>query len=120
MLTRRPLTSIWARLLFDVRHTQFIFGSGSRACVAYGHIGRMQRFGASRNVLAETINGLYKDELIHRRAPWKTKASLELPTLEWVSWFSHHRLREPIGHIPRAEVKANYRRHFAEQAVIGA
>ena len=42
------------------------------------------------NVLAETINGLYKTELIHRRAPWKTKESLELATLEWVSWFNHH------------------------------
>ena len=47
------------------------------------------------NALAETINGLYKAELIHRRAPWKTKASLELATLEWVHWFNHHRLLEP-------------------------
>jgi putative transposase len=50
--------------------------------------------------LAETINGLYKAELIHRRAPWKTKAAVELATLEWVSWFNHHRLLEPIGYIP--------------------
>ena len=49
------------------------------------------------NALAETINGLYKTELIHRRAPWKTKESLELATLEWVSWFNHHRLLEPLG-----------------------
>lgn len=49
------------------------------------------------NALAETINGLYKAELIHRRAPWKTKESLELATLEWVSWFNHHRLLDPIG-----------------------
>ena len=41
------------------------------------------------NALAETINGLYKDELIHRQAPWKTKETLELATLEWVSWFNH-------------------------------
>ncbi len=47
------------------------------------------------NALAETINGLYKTELIHRRAPWKTKAAVELATLEWVSWFNHHRLLEP-------------------------
>src|SRR3546814_6937771 len=44
------------------------------------------------NALAETINGLYKAELIHRRGPWKTKASVELATLEWASWFNHHRL----------------------------
>jgi transposase InsO family protein len=50
--------------------------------------------------MAETINGLSKAELIHRRAPWKTKESLELATLEWVSWFNHHRLLEPIGYIP--------------------
>ena len=46
--------------------------------------------------LVETINGLYKTELIHRRAPWKTKESLELATLKWVSWFKYHRLLEPI------------------------
>ena len=40
------------------------------------------------NALAETINGLYKTELIHRRAPWKTRESLELPMLEWLSWFN--------------------------------
>jgi putative transposase len=50
--------------------------------------------------LAETINGLYKAKLIHRRAPWKTKASLELATLEWASWLNHHRLLEPIGNLP--------------------
>lgn len=68
------------------------------------------------NALAETINGLYKTELIHRRAPWKTKESLELATLEWVSWFNHHRLLEPIGYIPPAEAEANYYRQLASQA----
>jgi len=60
------------------------------------------------NALAETINGLYKAELIHRRAPWKTREAVELATLEWVSWFNHHRLLEPIGYIPPAEAEANY------------
>jgi putative transposase len=68
----------------------------------------------------ETINGLYKAELIHRRAPRKTKESLELATLEWVSWFNHHRLLEPIGYIPPAEAEANYYGHLAEQAAIPA
>jgi transposase InsO family protein len=72
------------------------------------------------NALAGTINGLYKAELIHRRAPWKTKESLEIATLEWVSWFNHHRLLEPIGYIPPAEAEANYYRHLAEQATIPA
>jgi putative transposase len=60
------------------------------------------------NALAETINGLYKAELIHRRAPWKTREAVELATLEWVSWFNHLRLLQPIGYIPPAEAEANY------------
>ena len=67
------------------------------------------------NALAETINGLYKAELIHRRAPWKTKEAVEFATLEWVSWFNHHRLLEPIGYIPPAEAEANYYRQLAVQ-----
>ena len=68
------------------------------------------------NALAETINGLYKAELIHRRAPWKTKESVELATLEWVAWFNHHRLLESIGYIPPAEAEANYYRQLANEA----
>ena len=67
------------------------------------------------NALAETINGLYKAELIHRRAPWKTKEAVELATLEWVAWFNNHRLLEPIGYIPPAEAEANYYRNLASQ-----
>ena len=67
------------------------------------------------NALAETINGLYKAELIHRRAPWKTKQAVELATLEWVSWFNHHRLLETIGYMPPAETEANYYRQLAKQ-----
>jgi transposase InsO family protein len=70
------------------------------------------------NALAETINGLYKAELIHRRAPWKTKEAVEFATLEWVSWFNHHRLLEPIGYIPPAEAEANYYRQLASQATV--
>ena len=72
------------------------------------------------NALAETINGLYKAELIHRRTPWKTKESLELATLEWVSWFNHHRLLEPIGYIPPAEAEENYYRQLTGQTVTTA
>ena len=68
------------------------------------------------NALAETINGLYKAELIHRRVPWKTKEAVELATLEWVSWFNNHRLLGPIGYIPPAEAEANYYRQLARQA----
>ena len=66
------------------------------------------------NALAETINGLYKTELIHKRGPWKNRESVELATLEWVSWFNHHRLLEPIGYIPPAEAEAQYYRQLAK------
>jgi transposase InsO family protein len=68
------------------------------------------------NALAETINGLYKAELIHRRAPWKTVEAVELATLEWVTWFNHQRLLEPIGYIPPAEAEERYYSQLATQA----
>ena len=72
------------------------------------------------NALAETINGLYKAELIHRRGPWKTRESVELATLEWVSWFNHQRLMGPLGYIPPAEAEANYNRQHNGQAAVAA
>ena len=69
------------------------------------------------NALAETINGLYKAEVIHRRGPWKTKQAVELATLEWVAWFNHHRLMEPLGYLPPAEFEDHYHRQLAGQAV---
>jgi putative transposase len=59
-------------------------------------------------------------ELIHRRAPWKTRESVELATLEWVAWFNHHRLMEPLGYIPSAEAEANYYRQFSETIAVPA
>lgn len=67
------------------------------------------------NALAETINGLYKAELIHRRGPWKTREAVEIATLEWVSWFNHRRPLEPLGHVPPAEFEANYYRTLESQ-----
>ena len=72
---------------------------------------------ACSNALAETINGLYKTELIYRRGPWKTREAVELATLEWVAWFNHHRLLEPTGYIPPAEAEANYYRQLSSQAM---
>ncbi|MDH7943846.1 IS3 family transposase [Pseudohongiella sp. SYSU M77423] len=66
------------------------------------------------NALAETINGLYKTELINRRAPWKSREAVELATLEWVTWFNQHRLLESIGYIPPAEAEATYYRQLSE------
>lgn len=67
------------------------------------------------NALAEAINGLYKAELIHRRGPWKTREAVELATLNWVSWFNHHRLIEGLSYIPPAEAEANYHRQLTGQ-----
>jgi putative transposase len=60
------------------------------------------------NALAETINGLYKAEVIHRRGPWRSFEAVEYATLEWVDWFNNRRLLEPIGNLPPAEAEAAY------------
>ena len=60
------------------------------------------------NALAETINGLYKTEVIHRCGPWRSFEAVEFATLEWVSWFNNRRLLSSIGNIPPAEAEANY------------
>lgn len=60
------------------------------------------------NALVETINGLFKAEVIHRRGPWRSFDAVEYATLEWVDWFNNRRLLEPIGNIPPAEAEANY------------
>lgn len=59
------------------------------------------------NSLAEAINGLYKAEVIRRRRPWRSIEAVEFATPEWVDWFNHRRLLEPIGNIPPAEAEAN-------------
>ena len=65
------------------------------------------------NALAETINGLFKAEVIHRRGPWRrgpwrSFEAVEYATLKWVDWFNNRRLLEPVGNIPPAEAEANY------------
>lgn len=60
------------------------------------------------NALAETINGLYKAEVIWRQRSWPGVSAVEMATLRWVDWFNNHRLFGPIGHIPPAEAEANY------------
>jgi transposase InsO family protein len=69
------------------------------------------------NALAETINGLYKAEVIHRRGPWRSFEAVEFATLEWVDWFNNRRLLEPIGNIPPAEAEAAYYAALAQQAM---
>ena len=69
------------------------------------------------NALAETINGLYKAEVIHRRGPWRNFEAVEFATLEWVDWFNHRRLLEPIGNIPPAEAEERYYAMLDEPAI---
>ena len=105
--------SDWGSQYVSIRYTERLAEAGIEPSVG-------SRGDSYDNALAETINGLYKAELIHRRGPWKTKESLELATLEWVHWFNHQRLLEPIGYIPPAEAEANYYRHLASQPAIAA
>ncbi|MBK3402803.1 MULTISPECIES: IS3 family transposase [Methylobacteriaceae] len=72
------------------------------------------------NALAETINGLFKTEVIHRRGPWRSFEAVEFATLEWVDWFNTRRLLEPIGNVPPAEAEARYFTQAAGQALATA
>ena len=69
------------------------------------------------NALAETIIGLYKTEVIHHRGPWRSVDAVEYATLEWVDWFNHRRLLEPIGNVPPAELEMQYLRQRRESAM---
>jgi putative transposase len=69
------------------------------------------------NALAETIIGLFKTEVIRRRGPWRTIDAVEYATLEWVDWFNHRRLLEPIGNIPPVELELAYYRQLEESAM---
>ena len=69
------------------------------------------------NALAETVNGLYKAEVIWRAGPWRSIEAVEIATLEWVDWFNNRRLLEPIGYLPPAEAEANYYAAQAEPAM---
>jgi transposase InsO family protein len=68
------------------------------------------------NALAETINGLYKAEMIRPNGPWRSLEDVEFATLEWVDWFNHRRLLEPIGNVPPAEFEAMYFQQQKETA----
>ena len=69
------------------------------------------------NALAESIIGLYKTEVIRPRGPWRDLEAVEFATLEWVAWFNHRRLLEPIGNRPPAEAEAAYHRQREHTAL---
>ena len=70
------------------------------------------------NALAETLNGLYKAELVHRRGPWRSLEQLELATLTWVDWYNNRRLLGSIGNVPPAEAEARYYAQLREHAMV--
>jgi len=65
------------------------------------------------NALAESVIGLFKTEVIRRKGPWRHVEAVEFATLDWVDWFNHRRLLEPIGYVPPAEYEARYYEHAA-------
>ena len=73
---------------------------------------------AHANALAETVNGLYKAELIERRGPWRSVEQVELATAEWVDWWNTRRLHEACGYLPPAEYEAAY--HVREEVTAAA
>ena len=95
---RRPLESA---LYVSIKYTERLADAGIEPSL--GSVGD-----SYDNALAETINGLYKAEVIHRRGPWRSFEAVEFATLEWVDWFNHRRLLEPIGNIPPAKAEARY------------
>lgn len=94
----------------SIRYSQRLAECGIRASV--GTTGD-----SYDNALAETINGLYKTEVIRRRGPWKNVDSVEYTTLEWVDWFNNRRLLEPIGDVPPAEFEQAYYQQHNSHAV---
>jgi putative transposase len=99
-MLRRPVESTQ---YLSIRYTERLAEAGAVTSVG-------SRGDSYDNALAETIIGLYKTELIRRRGPWKGLDQVEYATLEWVDWFNHRRLLEPIGHIPPAEFEAAFHR----------
>ena len=85
----------------SIKYTERLAGAGVEPSV--GSIGD-----SYDNALAETVNGLYKTEVIHRRGPWRSFEAVEFATLEWVDWFNNRRILEPIGNIPPAEAEARF------------
>ena len=67
--------------------------------------------------MVETINGLLKAEVIHRRGLWRSFEAVEFTTLEWVDWFNTRRLLELIGNVPPAEAEARYYAQTEAQAL---
>ena len=97
-LLRRPLES---PQYLSITYTERLAEAGIEPSV--GRVGD-----SYDNAVAETINGLYKAEVVHRRGPWRSFEAVEYATLQWVDWFNNKRLLEPIGNVPPAEAEKRY------------
>jgi putative transposase len=86
-----------------IRYTERLIEAGIESSVG-------SRGDAYDNALAETINGLYKTEVIHHLGPWKGLEEVEYATLEWVAWYNSERLMEPLGYLPPAEYEEQFHR----------
>ena len=71
------------------------------------------------NALAETVNGLYKTELVRHRGPWRGLDDLELATLAWVHWHNTQRLHSHLGDLPPAEFEEAYAGRQPDHALVG-
>ena len=104
---RRPVES---GQYLSIRYTDRLAAAGIASSVG-------SRGDAYDNALAETINGLYRAEVIHHLAPWKGREDVEYATLEWVAWYNAQCLMEPLGYVPPAEYEEQYYRISAESSV---
>jgi transposase InsO family protein len=95
---RRPLESTQ---YLSIRYTERLTEAGIEPSV--GSVGD-----SYDNAPAESVIGLFKTEVIHRRGPWRSLEAAECATLEWVHWFNISRLLEPISNIPPAKAEANH------------
>ena len=94
----------------SIRYTERLAEAGCEPSV--GSVGD-----AYDNALAETVIGLFKTEVIHRRGPWRHLEAVEYANLEWVDWFNHRRLLEPIGNVPPVELELAYHRQQSESVL---
>jgi putative transposase len=95
----------------SIRYTERLAEAGIERSV--GSVGD-----AYDNALAETVNGLFKTEVIRRRGPWRSIDDVEFATLEWVDWYNNRRLLEPIGFVPPAEYEEAYYRDQSTPAMV--
>jgi transposase InsO family protein len=94
----------------SIRYTDRLTENGVTASV--GSVGD-----SYDNALAETVIGLFKAEVIYARGPWRSLEAVESATLEWVDWFNHRRLLEPIGYLPPAQFEREYYRQNTGLAI---